>query len=294
MDHRVTDPSRPDDPLERARRLMADRLDEPPSLGECAATAGLSPFHFSRQFAARYGLAPIAYARALRLRAAAERLCDASPPRLIELAFDSGFDTQEGFTRAFAKAFGVTPGRYRNGARHPLEDLAITGSIANAPDRLTQSTAPERRPPVRVAGLAQVFDESNKAGIPGLWARLFQTPGLAGWSGGRTFGVCSATAADGCDIRYLAGVELGPDEASPPGLDLVEIPARDYLVFVLTVDGGDLHAQMQAAAREIWGRRLPAAGARLAQAPDLEVYPPGFTPGAAQAVLEWWIPVEPD
>lgn len=292
MDHRVADLSPPSDPLERARRLMAGRLDEPPSLAECAATAGLSPFHFSRQFAARYGLAPIAYARALRLRAAAARLCGASPPRLIELAFESGFDTQEGFTRAFAKAFGVTPGRYRAGARRPPEDLVINGATAKAPDHLTQSAVPERRPPVRLAGLTQVFDELSKAGIPDLWARLFQTPGLLGWSGGRTFGVCSAKAADGCDILYTAAVELAPGQATPPGLDLVEVPARDYLVFALTVDGGDLHAQMQAAARAIWGQRLPAAGVRLAQAPDLEVYPPGFAPGAAQAVLEWWIPVE--
>lgn len=30
--------------------------------------------------------------------------------RLIDLAFDSGFDSQEAFTQAFAKAFGHPPG----------------------------------------------------------------------------------------------------------------------------------------------------------------------------------------
>jgi hypothetical protein len=34
--------------------------------------------------------------------------------RIIDLAFDSGFDSQEAFTRAFAKAFGHPPARLRS------------------------------------------------------------------------------------------------------------------------------------------------------------------------------------
>ena len=48
---------------------------------------------------------------------------------------------------------------------------------------------------------------------------------------------------------------------------------------------------MQSAVKEIWGERLPKSGFKLANAPDLEAYPPEFTPGRA-GYVEWWIPVE--
>ena len=62
-------------------------------------------------------------------------------------------------------------------------------------------------------------------------------------------------------------------------------------VFQMTIDGSDLHPQMQTAAREIWGVRIPASGFELDRAPDLEVYPASFDPARPGGVLEWWLPV---
>jgi AraC family transcriptional regulator len=70
-----------------------------------------------------------------------------------------------------------------------------------------------------------------------------------------------------------------------------DIPEQSYLVFRQETDGTYLHAQMQAAAKEIWGERLPASGFKLANSPDLEAYPPDFEPGKPSYV-EWWIPIE--
>ncbi|RAK62139.1 helix-turn-helix domain-containing protein [Phenylobacterium kunshanense] len=286
-------PSPSVDPLERARLRMTGDLGRALSLADCAAAAGLSPYHFSRQFAARYGTSPIAYARSLRLHAAAERLASQTPPRLIDLALDCGFDTQEGFTRAFARAFGVTPGRFQRGARPVPSESPPMPSGLDALPTLIQADGPERMPALRIAGLSQIFEEATKAGIPALWGRLFAHPALAGWTGGQTFGVCAAIGEGSGDMRYMAGLEAAGGEPAPPGLEFIELPSRDYLIFTLETQGPDLHAQMQAAAREIWGQRLPRTGLRLARAPDLEVYPPGFDPSRAGATIAWWIPVEP-
>ncbi|MFN9927947.1 MAG: GyrI-like domain-containing protein [Phenylobacterium sp.] len=156
---------------------------------------------------------------------------------------------------------------------------------------LVQSDVPRVLGPLRISGLAEDFTEANKAGIPALWGKLFARPGVAEAAGGRTFGVCRASPTEGCDLCYLAGVELAAGAAPPEGLELIELPARPYAVFTMEIDGGDLHQQMQAAARAIWGELLPASGLGLAQAPDLEVYPAGFEPGRAGQALEWWIPV---
>ena len=101
------------DPLERAMAHVEAHAFEPMFLDGLAEVAGLSPYHFARQFNARYGLTPMAFVRARRLGLAARRLSAGEADSLVELAFDAGFESQEGFTRAFKRAFGVSPGRYR-------------------------------------------------------------------------------------------------------------------------------------------------------------------------------------
>ena len=114
---------------------------------------------------------------------------------------------------------------------------------------------------------------------------------LAGQAGGGTFGVCCA-GPGGQGLHYVACVEVTSDAPVPDGFEVVDLPARSYLVFRQVLDGGPLHPQMQAAVREIWAERVPASGQTLVRAPDLEVYPDGFQPDKAGAWVEWWIPVE--
>ena len=279
------------DPLERAMAHVEANSFEPLTLAALAAVAGLSPYHFARQFNARFGLAPMAFVRARRLGLAAGALAGPAPPALTDLAFDAGFESQEGFTRAFKRAFGVSPGRYRRDPTLSLQREPPPMSDTTPASRLTQEPAPVRKPAFRVAGVSAVFDESNKAGIPQLWPRLTGRLPLPGQVHGGTFGVCTATGeGEGC-FRYVAAVEIAPDAPVPEGLEAQTIPSHTYLVFHLDTDGSDLHQQMQAAMREIWGERTPRSGFRLAKAPDLEVYPPGFEPDQPSHV-EWRIPVE--
>ena len=280
------------DALERARDYVNANLFESLTQPRLAEAAGLSAYHFTRQFSARFGASPMAYVRHRRLTAAASRLCFDAAPSLVDLAFDCGFDSQEGFTRAFKRAFGVSPGRYRrSGALANFEESATMNDATPAPTSLTQSPASVDGAALRLAGLSAVFDDMTKAAIPGLWDRLIPRLPLEGQDGGGTFGVCMAAPEAGA-MRYMAAVALAPQAPAPAGLEIIDLPSRHYLVFRQVLHGGALHPQMQRAAREIWGERLPNSGHRLAQTPDLEVYPPDFGPNRAGAWVEWWIPVE--
>lgn len=281
------------DVLDAARRRIEADPFAALSLAALSAEAGLSTYHFVRQFSARYGAGPIAYLRARRLVAAAERLSAEPPPALAELALDCGFSSQDSFTRAFRRAFGAPPGRYRRaGAAPSLTEVSTMTQTLVA--RLTQSPEPVMKPGLRIAGVSGLFDEATKAGIPRVWDGLVPRLPLAGQAGATTYGVCAAApeAAPGA-MRYLAGVALAEGAPVPEGLELIEIAPRPYLVFRQVLNGGELHPQMQAAAREIWGERLPASPWKLARSPDLEVYPENFQPGLAGIAIEWWIPVEP-
>lgn len=280
--------SRPADPLERAQGLILERLFEPLSLRDLARAAGLSPYHFSRQFTARFGQSVMAHIRMRRIAAAAARLSSPSPPRVVDLAFECGFDSQEGFTRAFKRAFGVSPARFGRGERRPAQEAAMTASTQIKP-ALIQSPQPVERPGFRVVGAAGWFDETTKASIPDLWARFVAALPPGALNRRESFGVCWGGEAEG--MHYMAAIAWPQDKPPPPGLETKDIPAQSYLVFRQVVDGGPLHPQMQAATREIWGERLPKSGYALADAPDLEVYPPDFRPDQAGAFVEWWTPV---
>ena len=166
-----------------------------------------------------------------------------------------------------------------------LTDVRIT---------LTQAPAPVRKAAMRIAGLAAVFDETNKAGIPKLWDRLVPMLPIEGQIGHETFGVCCAAppGSEPGSMRYMAGALVAPDAPAPDGLEIIDLEPQTYLVFRQTMDGSAVHPQMQAATKEIWGRRVPKSGHRLVQAPDLEFYPADSTPDQAGAWVEWWLPVE--
>ena len=81
--------------------------------GEAIAARGcLSRYHFDRLVTAALHESPGAFRRRLLLERAAWML-QSTDDTILQIAFASGFQSQEGFTRAFSRAFGTTPARYR-------------------------------------------------------------------------------------------------------------------------------------------------------------------------------------
>jgi predicted transcriptional regulator YdeE len=80
----------------------------------------------------------------------------------------------------------------------------------------------------------------------------------------------------------------------PEGFSRKEIPPQTYIVFRQTLDGGELHPQMQAAVRAIWPELLPKSGYKLVNAADLEVYPENFNPTQKGMTVDYYVPVFAD
>ncbi|WP_148573276.1 helix-turn-helix domain-containing protein [Nocardioides caldifontis] len=93
---------------DRLRELLDAVLDEEHgSLAEMAGGAYASPYHFSRELSRHAGEPPVAMRRRVMLERAAWRLRRGAS--VTDAAFEAGYDSVEGFTRAFAKAFGQPP-----------------------------------------------------------------------------------------------------------------------------------------------------------------------------------------
>jgi len=104
--------------VQRMQSYIEAHIHEPITLRMLAEAAGYSPWHAARIFKTLTGKSPFEYIRAVRLSRAAIRLREPEV-KIVDVAFDFVFDSHEGFTRAFSKAFGVTPQRYAQ-ARPPI------------------------------------------------------------------------------------------------------------------------------------------------------------------------------
>lgn len=149
-----------------------------------------------------------------------------------------------------------------------------------------------RRDAFTVAGVGALFNEDNKSGIPGLWPRLIRVLPLKGQADTRTYGVCAMVDKQEGALRYIAGVEVAGDAPLPDGFERIALDAHSYAVFRLTLDGGALHPQMQAAMPKIWGELLPQSGLKTVPAPDFELYPADFEPMRKGSYVDMYIAVE--
>ena len=85
-------------------------------LDDAADQAGVSPFHFLRQFSSVLGVTPHQYLVRSRLRHAARLLASEEIP-VTDIAYDVGFGDLSNFVRTFHRAAGVSPRSFRAAAR---------------------------------------------------------------------------------------------------------------------------------------------------------------------------------
>lgn len=93
--------------------LLGTNLNESATGQALARDAHYSRFHFQRMFRQVTGETPGSCQRRLRLERAAYLLLQ-SDRSVTEIAFESGFASHAGFSRAFRKVAGVSPNQFRS------------------------------------------------------------------------------------------------------------------------------------------------------------------------------------
>jgi len=99
--------------IHRARSYIRAHLSESIDLEQLANEAGLSKFHFSREFKRLTGQTPIAALRAERV-AAARSLLLSTPWKLHFIAHQVGFADEYQLSRVFKRVTGISPGKVRD------------------------------------------------------------------------------------------------------------------------------------------------------------------------------------
>ena len=121
----VTAPREPtrerDGALSRARlravvEYVEEHLNVGLTLGQLAAVAHLSAYHFARQFKVATGQSPHQYVISRRIERAQRLLQQDHDISLAEIAACAGFSDQSHFSHHFKRLIGVTPRRFRMAA----------------------------------------------------------------------------------------------------------------------------------------------------------------------------------
>ncbi|MCI5753075.1 MAG: AraC family transcriptional regulator [Clostridiales bacterium] len=226
--------------VQRMQDYIEEHLDGEITPAALARAACFSPWHAGRLFRVYTGLTPAEYIRRLRLSRSALRLKN-ERCRITDVAFELGFGSADGYTRAFSRQFGCTPSAY---ARHPVPiTLFVPYGVkfrALGKERTTMEQVqsvflqvirkPERRVILkRGVHAADYFPYCEEVGCD-VWGTLLSMDSLCGEP------VClwlpEAYRKPGTSV-YVQGVEVeaGYDGAVPEGFDVIRLPAADYLMF---------------------------------------------------------------
>jgi AraC-like DNA-binding protein len=99
--------------------VLGDLDNDAPSVRELARQAGISTFHFIRQFEALFGVTPRQYRIQARLDRA-KHLLSEGELSVTDVCFAVGMSSLGSFSKLFAARFGLSPTEYKVQSRHRI------------------------------------------------------------------------------------------------------------------------------------------------------------------------------
>lgn len=209
---------------------------------QAAKCACMSAFHFQRVFAAVCGFTVGDYIRMRRLTIAGSELIG-TDKKIIDIAFDCGYDSPESFSRAFSRFHGVSPSEARKTGKIKSFSRISVKLILTGGD--TMEYRIEKRGPIklvckrkRVAKLVndtavedvyKFWNECRKDGTVEKLCSLI--PSDTTMNG--LLGISFSSSLDQGQFPYGIGFALGEKDADTADFDVVEVPAYTYAVFTV-------------------------------------------------------------
>jgi AraC family transcriptional regulator len=281
--------------IEDAIDYIEAHLEAVPPVAEIATAAGLSAAHFQRLFRAVTGQTVAGYARRRRLSLSVGPLLE-TDRRILEIALEAGFESQEAFTRAFRAQFGMPPGRFRErGQRAPGQVLPRLTRERLLRAREIDASRPriEMRESTLYVGIEAPFitvlsnDSDNRDVIPDLWRRFLSVKDrVAHAVGSDLHGLCMPSSPPSRErndeLVYMAALpvsQLGPLEQ---GFSSRRVEAARYAVFEHGADARSLPDTIL----HVLADWLPRSPYEYAGGVELDVH--SSDPGRP---LEYWVPV---
>ena len=280
--------------IQNSLDYIEEHLQDSLTVEELAKIAGFSTYHYYRVFTAYVGIPVMEYIRRRRLAYAAAEL--AHGKSIIAIAMDYGFDSHNGFAKAFRKTYGCSPDQYRIHASGQvpkkvdllhLKQYNLTGGIVAEPKIVA-------KPACKIAGYelkTTMRDGKNHQDITAFWVAM--TPErFAGLHQNlhvvhhNELGACLPMDMATGDFSYIIAVEVYDYEGVPPEMYRGEVPEATYAVFqVPPVEnpGPEFSNAIQGTWKYIYDTWLSDSGYEFAEGKvDYELY---YSPTKAEIYI---------
>lgn len=218
--------------IEKCIEFIEDHIKEDITIEEIANQSGYSLYHFCRVFSLCKGISVMEYMRGRRLALATTELLNNR--KIIDIAFDYGFETPSGFAKAFRKAYGYSPTQYMM----RLAQYADTKTTFEMGGYILEPVI-VKRPAFKVAGygiktnitgitytkdIASYWNNYEGENLESKMYRILN-PAKHG-----EVGLCVPLSEDG-NVIYLLGVIVDDFSRAEKDMLTVEVPEAEYAVF---------------------------------------------------------------
>jgi len=226
--------------VQRMQDYIEANLDKEITMADLAKASLFSPWYSYRLFKAYTGYTPADYIRRLRLSKSALKLKN-EKCRIVDIAFELGFGSVDGYQRAFYHEFGCNPSEYSKEPvpimlfipygvkfrelRKDVEDVENLQSVFVQVIR-----KPERKAIIKRGIKAEdYFAYCEEVGCD-IWGLLTSMDSLCGEP------VClwlPEAYKKPNTSTYVQGVEVPFDYTGPvpEGFDVISLPESEYLMF---------------------------------------------------------------
>ena len=225
--------------VQRMQDYIETHLNQNITMADLAEASRYSPWYSYRLFTDLLHMTPSVYIRRLRLSKSALRLRD-EKVKIIDVAFDTGFESVDGYQRAFYKEFGCNPYEY-SVCPTPIYLFKPYGiKYAKGKENKNMQEVksvfvqviekPERKVVIKRGREAtEYFQYCEEVGCD-VWGLLCSMQSICGEP------VClwlpKSYIKEGTS-QYVQGVEVAMDYTGeiPDGFDVIDLPKCKYIMF---------------------------------------------------------------
>jgi len=211
--------------MAKTAEYIDTHLGETLNIAELARLAGYSQVQLVRSFLEQTGFTPADYIRRRRLYFAAKALVDTNQ-KIADIAMESGFQSHDGFTRAFRAVYRMPPETFRRKGCHvPAFYRPVQGEnpLFGCVEIITL-------PEVKLIGIERKFRAREQAweAFNRKYNHTFRdAPNRVYPTARNATHVLSVLQPNG-DFRIFAGMEVTSLDAVPKGAQSYILPAQEY------------------------------------------------------------------
>ncbi|WP_194421098.1 AraC family transcriptional regulator [Microbacterium abyssi] len=282
--------------LNRLIEAIEAQLSEDVDIAGLATSLGTTEYHLRRMFSSLAGMPLSEYVRRRRMTVAAADV--ATGGRMLDIAVRYGYGSTEAFGRAFRAVHRSSPAEVRADGG-PLRSQPKLRFRLTVEGNSSMDTRITHRPDFRLVGHAARVPlihhgvnphiQAHVAGIPASEHARLKTLGNI-----EPAGLLQVSAdvdpdyTEGSELTYLHGVAVDAATTTPDGLDAIEVPAGDWVVFRTS---GAYPAALQDAYASSVTDWFPSNPWRLRAGPSI-VAVLERAEDFSTATTELWLPIE--